>query len=73
MARKRKQQTFTFYPPFRASGNFVLDSHGMVLAQFMPVEQIRVGGKTCAIADYVVNALNEFAEKPNTSNAKESE
>lgn len=66
MARKRKQQTVTFRPPFRASGNFVLDSLGMVLAQFMPVEQILVGGKTYAIADYVVNALNEFAEKPDT-------
>lgn len=66
MARKRKQQTVTFHPPFRASGNFVLDSYGMVLAQFMPVEQIRVGGKTYAMADYVVNALNEFAEKPGT-------
>jgi hypothetical protein len=73
MARKRKQHTVTFRPPFRASGNFVLDSLGMVLAQFMPVEQIRVGGKTYAIADYVVNALNEFAEKPGTSNAKEGE
>lgn len=66
MARKRKQQTVTFHPPFRASGNFVLDSHGMVLAQFMPVEQIRVGGKVHAIADFVVTALNEFAEKPGT-------
>lgn len=24
------------------------------------------GGKTCAIADFVVTALNEFAEKPGT-------
>ena len=66
MARKRKQQTVTFHPPFRASGNFVLDSYGFVLAQFMPVEQIRVGGKVHAIADFVVTALNEFAEKPGT-------
>lgn len=73
MARKRKQQTVTFHPPFMASGNFVLDSYGFVLAQFMPVEQILVGGKVHAIADFVVTALNEFAEKPGASNAKESE
>ena len=73
MAGKRKEKTFTFYPPFSACGNFVLDSHGIVLAQFMPVEQIRVGGKVHAVADFVVTALNEFAEKPSTSNAKESE
>ena len=66
MARKRKQQAVTFHPPFRASGNFVLDSYGMVLAQFMPVEQILVGGKVHAIADFVVTALNEFAEKHGT-------
>ena len=66
MAGKRKQKTVTFHPPFRASGNFVLDSHGMVLAQFMPIEQILVGGKVHAIADFVVTALNEFAEKPGT-------
>ena len=66
MAGKRKQKTVTFHPPFRASGNFVLDSLGMVLAQFMPVEQILVGGKVHAIADFVVTALNEFAEKPGT-------
>ena len=62
MPRKRKPQTITFRPPFRASGNFVLDSCGMVLAQFMPIEQILVGGKVRPTAEFVVGALNLFSE-----------
>lgn len=66
MPRRRKPQTITFHPPFRASGNFVLDSLGMMLAQFMPIEQVRVGGKVHCTAEFVTAALNEYCERSKT-------
>ena len=47
----------------RYSGNFVLDSLGMVLCQFMPTEFIRVNGETHETAKWGVDALNSHAAK----------
>lgn len=60
--RSMKNRPVTFRPPFCNSGNFVLDSLGMVLAQFMPREFIRVNGETHETAKWVVDALNSHAE-----------
>ena len=60
--RSMKIRPVTFRPPFCNSGNFVLDSLGMVLAQFMPTEFILVNGETHETAKWVVDALNSHAE-----------
>ena len=59
--RSAKNRPVTYHPPFRNSGNFVLDSLGMVLCQFMPTESIRVNGETHETAKWVVDALNAHA------------
>ena len=59
--RSTKNRPVTFHPPFRNSGNFVLDSLGMVFCQFMPIESIRVNGETHETAKWVTEALNSHA------------
>jgi hypothetical protein len=59
--RSTKNKPVTYRPPFRNSGNFVLDSLGMVLCQFMPTEFIRVNKETHETAKWVVDALNAHA------------
>ena len=61
--RNTKSKPVTYHPPFRNSGNFVLDSLGMVVCQFMPTEFIRVNGETHETAKWVVDALNSHATK----------
>ena len=60
--RSMKTRPVTFHPPFRNAGYFVLDSLGMVLCQFMPIEFIRVNGETHEAAKWIVDALNSHAE-----------
>lgn len=59
--RTKDPTTIPFTPPFSANGNFVLDSLGMVVAEFAPVEEAFVGGRTYKMSDFIVAALNRFA------------
>ena len=62
MPRRVSCRNFTYRPPFRAEGAYVLDARGYVVDQFAIGEKILCGStKVMDAAEFVANALNAYA------------
>lgn len=62
MPRRVSCRNFTYRPPFRADGAYVLDAGDYVVDQFACGEQILCGcTKVVNAAEFVANALNAYA------------